>query len=115
MAWKIYVKRNDIPNLIGDWQQEARRTVEEFSYALEAEMKQNIVEKDIIDTGALLGSTQVQRFEDGGLTSYTGPTVEYAIHHEYGTRFMAARPFVAPAVEAIRTDFIQTLKERLQP
>lgn len=115
MGWKITVKRNDIPRLIDQWQDEARRTVSEFSYILEAEIKQNVVEKDIIDTGALLNSVQVQRFEDDGLTSYTGPGVEYAIHHEYGTSRMAARPFVGPAVEAIRDDFIRTLKERLQP
>ena len=115
MAWTIYVKRNQIPELIEQWQDAARQTVEEFSYVLEAEMKQNVVEKNIIDTGALLNSTQVQRFEDDGLTSYTGPSVEYAIHHEYGTRYMAARPFVGPAVESIRADFVRTLKERLQP
>jgi HK97 gp10 family phage protein len=34
---------------------------------------------------------------DGGFTGFGGPLTEYAYYVEFGTRFMAAQPFVGPA------------------
>lgn len=115
MSLTVKVRRNDIPRLIDDWQATARQVLQEHSYDLEAQMKRIVVEKDIIDTGALLNSTQVQRFEDGGLTSYTGPSVEYAIHQEYGTVRQPGRPFVRPAFDMVAPRFLADLKAKLQP
>ena len=36
---------------------------------------------------------------DGGMTAKVGPTTEYAMYVEYGTRFMQAEPAVRPAFE----------------
>lgn len=33
-------------------------------------------------------------FRDGGLIGYAGPLTEYAYYLEFGTRYMAAQPFV---------------------
>lgn len=35
----------------------------------------------------------------GGMTAVSGPTTEYSPYLELGTRFMAAQPFVKPAME----------------
>ena len=62
---------------------------------VEAEGKQNIIEKDIIDTGATLNSMQTVMAGD---EAHIGPTTDYAIYHEMGTSRMAARPFLRPAL-----------------
>ncbi|WP_137288630.1 HK97-gp10 family putative phage morphogenesis protein [Natronorubrum halophilum] len=41
---------------------------------------------------------------DGDTTYIAGPTVEYAIHNEYGTSKMEARPFARPAAERVQTN-----------
>lgn len=115
MSFTMRIKRNDIPEIVESWKPTARLIVQEHSYDLEAQMKRIITDKNIIDTGALLNSTQVQRFEDDGLTSLTGPTVDYAIHQEYGTTRQPARPFVQPAFDLVAPRFTADLKRRLQP
>lgn len=42
-----------------------------------------------------------------------GFAVEYAVYHELGTRFMAAKPFLMPAVEAERKRFLEQLAKGL--
>jgi len=41
---------------------------------------------------------------DGGTVYVAGPTVDYAIHNEYGTSKMEARPFVRPAAARVQAD-----------
>ena len=41
---------------------------------------------------------------DGDATHIAGPTVDYAIKHEYGISKMEARPFVRPAAEYVRVN-----------
>ena len=41
---------------------------------------------------------------DGDATYIAGPTVDYAIKHEYGISKMEARPFVRPAAEYVRVN-----------
>lgn len=47
---------------------------------------------------------------DGGYTADVGPTTEYSPYVEYGTRFMQAEPFVAPAFEAQAEKFIRDIE-----
>lgn len=37
---------------------------------------------------------------DGGMTAEIGPTTDYSMYVEYGTRFMRAEPAVRPAFDA---------------
>lgn len=115
MSFTVKLTKNDIPDLVAGWEAKARRILQENSNDLEAQMKQIIIDKNIIDTGALLNSTQVQRYEDDGLTSYTGPSVDYAIHQEYGTTKQPGRPFVRPAFEIIKPRFLADLKAVMKP
>jgi hypothetical protein len=60
------------------------------------EVKKNITQKHIIDTGALLGSiSHVPNGEE--VTVKDG--VSYGVYNEFGTNRMGARPFFLPAVE----------------
>jgi HK97 gp10 family phage protein len=48
---------------------------------------------------------------DGGLTAESGPETEYAPYVEYGTRFMEAQPFVRPAHDEQKKEFISDMKK----
>lgn len=49
-------------------------------------------------TGDTAGSVNTV-ITDGGLTASVGPTMDYDMYVEYGTRFMQAEPAVRPAFE----------------
>lgn len=52
-----------------------------------------------VDTGRLRASITHQLGQDGeGLLADIGTDVEYAPYVEFGTRFMAAQPFLRPAL-----------------
>lgn len=54
-----------------------------------------------VDTGRLRGSISYAIARDGaGLYADIGTNVEYAAFLELGTRYMAARPFLIPALDA---------------
>jgi len=48
---------------------------------------------------------------DGGLTATVQPGTDYAAYVEYGTRKMAAEPFVRPAFDAEAPKFVSDLKK----
>lgn len=49
-------------------------------------------------TGDTAGSVNTV-ITDGGMTASVGPTTDYSMYVEYGTRFMQAEPAVRPAFE----------------
>src|SRR5690625_1194748 len=55
------------------------------------------------DTGRLAGS--IRAVMSGTPTASVDALADYAVHLEFGTRDMAARPFMTPAVEAEREKF----------
>ena len=61
------------------------------------------------DTGYLANRITFDRL--GDLTAVVGTKVEYAVHLEYGTERMAARPFFRPAVERMRPKYIGKLED----
>lgn len=61
------------------------------------------------DTGRLVGS--IRAVESGTPTAYVEALAGYARHLEFGTRNMAARPFMTPAVEAEREKFRKGVNE----
>ena len=61
------------------------------------------------DTGRLIGSIRVQ--QAGKVTAEVIAGVDYARYLEFGTRHMAARPFMTPAVEQERSKFERGLRE----
>lgn len=57
-----------------------------------------------VDTGALINS--IQMTAKGPFEVWIHDGVEYGIYLELGTHNMAARPFMKPAIENYRKDFI---------
>lgn len=55
-----------------------------------------------VDTGRLRSSiiATMQR-EPKGIVGYVGTDVTYAEYQEFGTRFMAAQPFLRPALDTV--------------
>lgn len=53
--------------------------------------------KFVPPTGTLRRSIRLD-IEDGGMTAEVSANTEYAAYVEYGTRFMAAQPFLRPAL-----------------
>lgn len=57
-----------------------------------------------VDTGNLRSSIQSE--STGALSAVVNAGAEYGIYQEYGTYKMAAQPFMVPAAEAVRPQFI---------
>lgn len=68
-------------------------------------------EPPAIDTGALTNSVQVVMEND--LTAYIFTNQAYAPPLEFGSRRMAARPFMLPAADAERQQFVDDLRSLL--
>jgi HK97 gp10 family phage protein len=80
------------------------------AHDVEGKGKQIAIQKKVFDTGATVNSIQV--FDDNieNLEVTIGPTTDYAPHNEFGTIFMAARPFMTPAVTSVRGNFERAVK-----
>ena len=64
---------------------------------VERRAKQIVVEKDIFDTGDLLGSITAEPPSGSAVVVVSG--AEYSIYNEFGTYRMAARPYMRPALD----------------
>lgn len=64
-------------------------------------------------TGFLRGSITSRKINDEHWMVTVG--ADYGIYVEMGTRFMAAQPYLRPAVAAVRDGFIQALKGAVEP
>jgi len=61
-----------------------------------------------VDTGRLRNSITHQQLDDN--TEVIGTNVEYAPYVELGTRKMSAKPFLRPAAEGHRAEYIEIIK-----
>lgn len=66
-----------------------------------------------VKTGTLRRSIH-SVFQNGGLTGIVGPSVNYGAFVEFGTRRMAARPYMRPAAEAVLPKFAEAVKRALR-
>ena len=76
----------------------AKQIVKTNGAELDRRMKSNAVFTRGYSTGATRRSINTS-ISDGGLTSTTKPGTHYSPYLEYGTRNMAAQPFVKPSWE----------------
>lgn len=67
-----------------------------------------------VDTGALRASIQAVQ-ASGPLHWQVRVGVEYGIYVEMGTRHMAAQPYLGPAAEAVRSDFLRAMRTVVEP
>jgi HK97 gp10 family phage protein len=80
-------------------------------------LDKSIVANAVFVRGYATGATKRSihlTMEDGGLTAKSGPTTEYAPYLEWGTRFMQAQPFVGPAFNVVKGQFISDLKRLMK-
>lgn len=78
------------------------------------EMQAKTVRNAVFTRGYTTGDTRrsiTGRSEDGGLTYREGPTTHYSYYVEYGTRKMAAQPFVKPSFNAQKQIFRSDMKK----
>lgn len=67
------------------------------------------------DTGMLIASIVADAVLEGDeIAGFVDARAEYAVHLEYGTRKMAARPFLIPAVELNRARVGELIAAALQ-
>lgn len=77
------------------------------------EVEQSLVP---VDTGALRDSIHVERLGNASYNVIAGDLnadVDYAVYIEYGRSDSAAQPFVTPAAELTRPDFIDMASREL--
>lgn len=99
---------NKFPDLISKSPAKAKELVEKAAFELEARAKIEVP----VDTGNLRNSIRTT-FENGGMTGVVSTNVEYAAYVEYGTRFMAAKPYFTPATEQVRASFERAVTDEL--
>ena len=83
------------------------KVVQIAAHTIERKGKQSVP----VDTGATKSSIQP---EFKGLSARIGPSTEYAMHLEFGTVSMPARPFMIPALESVRPGFIKAIQEVME-
>ena len=76
-----------------------------------ANLQRKAVRKVPVDTGNLKRSINPPSFSSDYLYAIVRPTAEYAPYVEYGTRFMAAQPFLGPAYNEIRQQFLDDVRK----
>ena len=82
--------------------------VAETAYGVEARGKQLCP----VDTGTLRRSIHTV-LSKGGLRAVVGPSADYAEYVEFGTRYMAARPYMRPAAASVLRTLVPTIRARL--
>lgn len=120
------VTSNRIPQLVERMRDAVADAVEDTAREIETNIKTGMAaphsgrmygkhqasapgEMPAIDTSALVNSIQVE--PEGDLTQVVYTNQEYAVHLEYGTVRMVARPFMTPASEAAAGSFERRLSD----
>lgn len=104
----IRVVSNRIPQLPAALRKQVVDQVARSTFDVEARAKQVVAVK----TGTLRRSIH-SVFEQGGLRGICGPSVDYGLFVELGTRHMGARPYMRPAAELVLPRFADELKRIL--
>lgn len=100
----VRVVMNNFPKIIANLKQ-ADQAVERAARNIETAAKVAAP----VDTGRLQGSIHVESL--GPAARAIGTDVEYATFVEFGTRHMAAQPFLIPAFEAEAPRLLAELKK----
>lgn len=108
MKW--VVRQNDFPNIVAGMEQRAGQFVRKAALDIEAEAKKRAP----VRTGTLRNSIQAVKGE-GPLWYRVVVGAEYGVYVEWGTRFMAAQPYLRPAVTAVSPSFLEAMKSVSRP
>lgn len=120
--------QSNIDQMAKQMQQRAEKLVSDTAHNLQSRMRLSMAEakhghkygnhtasapgeSPAVDTGFLTNSIQV---EANGLQAIVGTNAEYAEHLEFGTAFIAPRPFFDPAFEDELPVFEKGLKDLIR-
>lgn len=95
----VRVISNRLPGLSGA----ARKAVSDEVKRAALEIQAGAQQKAPVKTGTLRRSISSQFPSD--VSAVVGPSVEYGLYVEMGTRNMGARPFLRPAADAVLPGF----------
>lgn len=90
------------------------RLVKEIVKKHGASLQQEMVKKAVFKAGYSVGETRRSinlLNEKSGLLARVKPTTKYSPYVEYGTRFMDKQPFVKPAFQKVKKEFVKDLKK----
>ncbi len=105
----IRVVSNKLPALPAHLKGAASDEVKKATFDIEAAAKAKVP----VRTATLQRSIH-SVFSENGLTGTVGPSVDYGLYVEMGTRHMGARPYMRPAAEAVYPKFIDAIKTLLR-
>jgi HK97 gp10 family phage protein len=105
----IRVVSNRLPTLGASYTAQLRTEVERAGRGIEAAGKGRCP----VRTGTLQRSIHTV-ISAGGLTATVGPSVNYGIYVEFGTRHQGARPYMRPAAELVYPRFADAVNAVLR-
>lgn len=109
MTARIVVKTNICKSVAARFPQEVDRIVRAQLLQTEADVKEAVVEYDVIDLGNLLG--MVGSTPTGQAQGEVYSAAEYSAYQNFGTRFIGGRPFFSEPIETARTEFPERFRE----
>ena len=110
MGLKIYGHKKLQINLKDKAQMRlVKQIVKKHGANLNQQMVKNAVFKGGYSNGDTRRSINIL-IEKGGLMARVKPTTKYSPYVEYGTRFMDKQPFVKPAFQKVKKEFVKDLK-----
>jgi HK97 gp10 family phage protein len=107
-AVTIRVVSNRLPELPAELRRLVVDQVKTSTYDVQAKAQAVVP----VRTGLLRRSIH-SVFENGGLKGVCGPSVSYSGFIEFGTRHLAAQPYMRPAAAAVLPRFAEALKHLL--
>lgn len=90
--------------------EDVKKVVRYHGAQLQQEMQRSAVFTRGYSTGATKQSIKLD-IKDRGLAAWIGPTTDYSVYVEYGTRFMSAQPFVRPSLNREKHAFIRSMRK----
>jgi len=103
-----HVLYNHFPKIAANMHDKVPKIVAKATLDIEAGAKVRAP----VDTGFLRASITSRKVTDEHWRVIVG--ADYGIYVEMGTRYMAAQPYLGPAVDAVRSGFIAALKGTLK-
>jgi HK97 gp10 family phage protein len=104
----IKVVSNRLPALPAAIKTLVAAEVQKAGFQIEADAKAKVP----VRTATLQRSIHTV-LSNGGMTATVGPSVDYGIYVEFGTRRAGARPFMRPAAEKVLPQFAAAVKSAL--
>lgn len=101
--------RNDFPRIIKGMQPRAAAVVAKAALDIQAQAQARAP----VDTGTLRASIRAKRISATHWEVWVG--VDYGIYLEYGTRHMAAQPYMRPAVASVAESFRKAMRKVVRP